>query len=182
MMMMQAPAKELVIRPAIEMDAPALLDYFNVLADEPYNNTKFRASMLDLTLDGAQAFIHKFDKIPNSVLLLAFDSTGGVVGLISATAGDNPFTAHNAELSINIHPAFRGQGLSSRLFKALMDWAKANGNIRRIFLEVLCRNDVAIRLYERQGFVKEGHFPNLYYMADEPFPTYQSSLIMAKYL
>ena len=52
-------------------------------------------------------------------------------------------------------PEARGQGLASQLFTYL----KPCGKYRELHLDVLANNQNALRLYEKQGFVKTSTFP-----------------------
>ena len=50
---------------------------------------------------------------------------------------------------------FQKQGIGSKLFDKLEEWAKEN-HLKRLELTVEVTNSVAINLYKRQGFVIEG--------------------------
>jgi len=54
--------------------------------------------------------------------------------------------------SIVVHPAMRGQGIGTRLLKAVFEFARAKG-FGSARLEVVDTNPDARRLYERMGFV-----------------------------
>jgi ribosomal protein S18 acetylase RimI-like enzyme len=68
------------------------------------------------------------------------------------------------------------------LIRHALEWAKEQGYIRRVQLEVIARNTGAIRLYERLGFETEGVRRNAYRLTDEADQPFQDSLIMAYYL
>ena len=50
---------------------------------------------------------------------------------------------------------YQGQGIASRLFVQLFDWAKEVG-ITRLGLTVIKDNTKAFNLYKKMGFVLEG--------------------------
>lgn len=56
---------------------------------------------------------------------------------------------------------FRGKGIGTKLFLAMLDELKASG-IVKVFLEVEHDNVPALRLYEKLKFVKYGHRRDYY--------------------
>ena len=170
----------IVIRESTQGDAARLADYFAVLASELVNNTGFRSVLIDVSYNGALDYITRHAKSETSNLFLAIEGEA-IVGLIAATGDRMPFRRHNAEVSINVHPDYRGRGLGSRLFEWLLPWVANESRIRRLYLEVLTRNTSAIGLYTKFGFTVEARFENIYYLLDENPPSYQSSLVMARY-
>jgi putative acetyltransferase len=65
---------------------------------------------------------------------------------------------HAASLGMGVHDDFVGRGVGSALMKAVLDLADNWLDLRRVELTVFTDNPNAIRLYEKSGFVKEGHF------------------------
>ena len=68
------------------------------------------------------------------------------------------------EVNVNricTHPAFRRQGVASRLFAALDAFCRPRG-ITRFFLEVRESNQAAQSLYAGVGFSEVGRRPNFY--------------------
>lgn len=53
-----------------------------------------------------------------------------------------------------VSPSYRGQGLNSKLIKALIGWSKSLG-IFDFYLDVYAENDSAIKAYEKVGFKPE---------------------------
>ena len=52
---------------------------------------------------------------------------------------------------IVIDPDYRGQGHGTRLMNALLAWGQGHG-ARTAYLQVMCNNEPALRLYEKLGF------------------------------
>lgn len=63
--------------------------------------------------------------------------------------------------NIVTHKDYRGKGIGTMLFKALLDELK-NVGIIKVFLEVEHDNTPALKLYENLGFVKYGHRRDYY--------------------
>jgi putative acetyltransferase len=71
-------------------------------------------------------------------------------------AGTHVRRRHVMSLGIAVHPQAQGQGVGRALMRSLCEWADQWGQVLRIELTVFVDNERAIRLYEQQGFVKEG--------------------------
>lgn len=74
-----------------------------------------------------------------------------VVGWADVLPHWAPALAHRGSLGMGLLPAWRGQGLGTRLLQACVAKAWAQG-ITRIDLETRADNAAAIRLYQRLGF------------------------------
>ena len=156
-----------LIRRARRADTAALLAYYEQIAAETPNNTSIRRQTVSLTAQAVGDRINRYEHNPRSVLLLAVQRRS-VIGLVSLTGDDSPFTAHQVELSINVHADWRGCGLGSALLRTALSWARAQPHIERVQLEALTRNVAAVRLYMRHGFIVEGVRRHAYHLVDEP--------------
>jgi len=50
----------------------------------------------------------------------------------------------------------KGKGYAKETFRLVKDWVFTKTNANRLWLDVKTTNDRAIKLYEKQGFTKEG--------------------------
>lgn len=64
--------------------------------------------------------------------------------------------AHAGDIGMGVHDGWQGRGVGTALLSALVDTADNWLNLKRIELAVYVDNAVAIRLYEKFGFEKEG--------------------------
>jgi putative acetyltransferase len=96
--------------------------------------------------------------IKSDICLVAVDADGFLRGEIHAKRETIALFAHVlSSLTVAVHPQWQGQGVGSRLFEALIAWAKdQDPAILRIELAAGAGNPGAIRLYERLGFKHEG--------------------------
>lgn len=78
-----------------------------------------------------------------------------IVGILSAKRGSFRRIRHSAYIVIGIRQAFQRQGIGSKLFDKLDEWARKN-QLKRLELTVEVSNTPAINLYEKQGFSIEG--------------------------
>lgn len=80
----------------------------------------------------------------------------GMVGYISLVFGKTKKFRGNAYLvSAAVRGALRGQGIGSKLFTHVEDYARRRG-ARRIEFDVFAKNEGALRLYKRLGYEVEG--------------------------
>ena len=96
--------------------------------------------------------------IKSDICLVAVEPDGLVRGEIHAKRETVALFAHVlGSLTVAVHPEWQGRGVGSRLFEALIAWAKVQDPpILRIELAAGSGNPGAIRLYERLGFKHEG--------------------------
>lgn len=88
-------------------------------------------------------------------LLLVAENDNEIVGFLSAQRGAPNRIKHTAYIVVGIRNAFQGKGIGSEFFRKLDLWARQNG-IKRLELTVMCRNETAVHLYKKNGFVIEG--------------------------
>jgi len=94
--------------------------------------------------------LNAFDD-PYSLLLAAVDRGDRLIGELSAFGREN----RPAEIGMAVAADWRGRGVGSALMQACVDWARESG-IHKLSLQVWPHNDVALRLYEKFGFEREG--------------------------
>jgi ribosomal protein S18 acetylase RimI-like enzyme len=87
-----------------------------------------------------------------SVALIAVDSTGGFVGMV--TAVDLEGTVHL--FSMWVDPAYRGSGIGGRLLDAALAWIRRTHPEKPVVLEVNPHQAAAVHLYEVRGFQRTG--------------------------
>jgi RimJ/RimL family protein N-acetyltransferase len=81
---------------------------------------------------------------------------GNVIGWCDIECFDRPGFTHRGRLGMGVHPDYRGQGIGARLLTAVLHKTRHVG-LERIELEVFASNTRARHLYEKYGFVVEGH-------------------------
>jgi RimJ/RimL family protein N-acetyltransferase len=145
----------LEIRRATPEDAPALVDHVNRIAEEsPF--ISLEPGEFEMTVEKERDFLAEIAKTDNSAFFVA-TIDGQVIGVLNCLAGKRRCVRHAATLGISIRQARCGQGIGCALMQAAINWARSTGILRRIELQVFTENHRAVRLYEKLGFVKEGH-------------------------
>lgn len=100
-----------------------------------------------------------------------------VVGWCDVFPIENPRQSHRGGLGMGLIPEFRGQGLGSKLLKAVLDHAK-NFGLEKVELNVYTSNSPAVALYRKFGFEQEGLIKKYRKLDGQYF----DCLVMAKYL
>jgi len=165
------------IREAEEADAEQLMDYISRIADESINNTGMRCGMIPTTVEGYRKMIREHLERDNWAMVVA-EADDRLVGMARMTGGTLPVDWHDAGLHINVAPDYRGMGLGTALIQEVLSWAREESTLRRIHRYALSRNEAAIRLCQRQGFVLEGWLRQAFYLFDEG-GVYADAVIMA---
>jgi putative acetyltransferase len=98
------------------------------------------------------------EALADGVGLVAVDEGGVVIGEIHAVRIPVKLFSHVlSDLTVAVHPDWRGRGVGSALFAALFSAARAmEPPIVRVELNAGAGNAGAMRLYERIGFRVEG--------------------------
>lgn len=88
-------------------------------------------------------------------LLLVAEENKEVVGFLVGRRGQGTRVRHTVYIVVGIREAYRGKGIGSEFFRQLDLWAKEN-SITRLELTVVIENEIALKLYKKNGFEIEG--------------------------
>ena len=115
------------------------------------------------------------EQLERGVLTFVLEDNKKLVGYVFG----NIFTAnrkkHCMNLAIAILQEYTGKGYGTKLMNTIEEYAINNG-ITRLELEVAKTNKVAISLYQKTGFEKEGIKRNAFLVNGK----YEDELLMAK--
>lgn len=93
---------------------------------------------------------------PTSLYLLA-EVADEIVGVLTFSGGKRARVQHQGEVGISVLRTYWNLKIGSHLLAYLIEWARQTDIIRKINLRVRVDNLAAIHLYEKHGFVREGH-------------------------
>ncbi len=162
----------MIVRIATPDDAEQLIALVNANDGEP--NLTNEPGEFNMTVEEERAFLASFEHQATSEFFVA-EVDEQIVGSLGMRGNTRRATRHVVNIGIAVHPQFRGQGIGSELLRCGLTWAKETGIVRRVELTVYARNERAIRLYQRCGFVTEGRHHAAFYKGGE----YIDSLTMA---
>jgi len=136
-----------------------------VLAEQKFFITTLQEYDATAKLSHRELQILEMDRASNSVFLVG-RLDGVVVAFLTLLGGSLQRMRHAAKLEIMVEGEHRGKGIGKFMMEACIDWATRNEEIEKIGLNVFDDNQRARHLYERLGFVVEGHREREYRMAD----------------
>ena len=145
---------ELLIREADPTDATDLVAFLNRVSLETDFTSLDKDGIL-LTNSEMGIFLEKQATSDNQITLLAL-LDGEIAGLVNITADQRKRVRHIGDLFIVIGKKYWNNGLGSLLLEEVVEWAQASGILRRLQLTVQTRNQAAVHLYQKNGFVIEG--------------------------
>ena len=145
---------ELLIREAEPKDAAELVAFLNRVSLET-DFTSLDGDGILLTSEEMEIFLNKQASSDNQITLLAF-LNDKIAGIVNITADHRKRVRHIGDLFIVIGKRYWNNGLGSLLLEEAIEWAQASGILRRLQLTVQTRNQAAVHLYQKYGFVIEG--------------------------
>ena len=158
---------ELLIREAEPGDAVELVTFLNRVSLET-DFTSLDGDGILLTGEEMEVFLNKQASSDNQISLLAF-LNGKIAGLVNITADQRKRVRHIGDLFIVIGKRYWNNGLGSLLIEEAIEWAQASGILRRLQLTVQTRNQAAVHLYQKHGFVIEGRQERGAYIEERKF-------------
>ncbi len=129
----------------------------------------------DREIEDAALFWISFVKV-GAVLTAYYDNE--VAGIINLYIQPYQKLSHQCLMAIIVKSELRGKGIGAKLIQEIGKLAKEKFNIKFLHLEVY-ENNPAIRLYERQGFVRYGEHKHF---IKNPDGSYLSKIFMQKEL
>lgn len=149
----------MILRKLKKEDAPLMYEWMTA----PDVNLYFRFDPTKITIDSCEEFIqNSFDDYNRTY---AIDEDGEYAGSISLKHIN--LKDMNAEMAISIRSKYRGMGLGKQAIKKILEIGFYELNLNKIYLDVLSKNESAIKLYEKIGFKLEGELVDHIKINDE---------------
>jgi RimJ/RimL family protein N-acetyltransferase len=141
----------ITFRPIRKSDLGVIVKWLNDSEANQYLGASVRqGTNFDVRLKWYEKY--KTEKTKKMFIISIDSKPIGEIGLINIDKLDN-----NAELFIMIgEKEFRGKGVGEQAVKFVADYGFKKLNLHRISLGCFEENVVAIKCYEKSGFVKEG--------------------------
>jgi RimJ/RimL family protein N-acetyltransferase len=146
--------RTLIIRKPEESDAGRIISYSKMLFAST-DQVLTTAEEYNITLENEIIWINSLNGNPKSNVLIA-ELDNQIVGLLFFIPNTKIKNAHTGEFGVSVHPNFQGVGIGRVLIETLLDWAKRNIGIEKVYLNVFATNKYAIKLYKDLGFIEEG--------------------------
>jgi putative acetyltransferase len=165
---------DLTIRQAETEDAEQIISLVKKISGEPDVDIALAPGEFNLTIEAEREILAEYTRSENSIFLVA-EAGGQIVGMLNCEGGNRKATRHVTTLGMSVDKAWRNQGVGSRLMAGAVEWARGNGVVSRIELLVFARNEMAIHLYQKFGFIVEGRCRRAIFRNGE----YLDNLLMA---
>lgn len=136
-----------MIRKAERKDIPSLLEIYNY-------EVRNGVATLDINEKTIQQWTEWFEShnIKNHPLIVSEDE-GMIKGYASLSSyREKEAYASTVELSIYVHPDFRGQGVGKELMSEILGMAKADSTIHTVVSVITSGNAVSEKLHDKFGF------------------------------
>lgn len=144
---------EIIVREAQASDAQNLINFLNQVGQESHFLTLDDAGILMSEAEMADYLDQIVGKDNNAYLLALLDHE--IVGVISLTADFHIRIRHIGDLFIAVKREAQGYGIGQLLMADMLDFVAEVGIIKRLELQVQKRNEKAVHLYQKNGFVIE---------------------------
>ncbi|NAX20721.1 spermidine N1-acetyltransferase [Vibrio sp. V39_P1S14PM300] len=90
------------------------------------------------------------------------DENQSLIGLVELI--EINYIHRSAEFQIIVAPAYQGRGFATELILRALDYSFSVLNLHKIYLLVAVENKKAIHLYQKCGFIEEGHLVEEYFI------------------
>lgn len=152
----------LTLRHAKPDDAQQLINYLNQVSGESENIT-FGPGEFGMSVEEERTFLIQNAQQPTSLYLIA-EIESEIVGTMTFSTGKRLRVRHVGEFGTTVLRKYWNYGIGGHMLAYLIEWAKQTGIVRKINLRVRVDNLPAIHLYEKHGFIHEGHITREFYL------------------
>lgn len=152
----------LTIRIANKEDASNLIEYVNKIGGESDFLT-FGENEFEINVESEEAILESYKGVENKIYIIA-EIENKIVGSLNYSGGHRPRIKHTGEFGVSVTKEFWDLGIGRELINYLIDWAKEGNLVKKINLRVREDNDIAIKLYQKLGFKKEGIISRDFYV------------------
>jgi RimJ/RimL family protein N-acetyltransferase len=142
----------MIIRPIAVSDAENFVELSKRIDESGF--MLYEPGERETTVEQQRKLIERILSEKKSIFFVAEDGNK-LVGFIAALGDNLKRNQHSAYLVLGILEEHQGQGVATKLFKHIFEWAK-EVEISRLELTVIKDNLKAFNLYRKMGFIIEG--------------------------
>jgi RimJ/RimL family protein N-acetyltransferase len=146
-------AQNIIIRKATETDAEQIILHMKKVLVESAQFFATSVEEFNPTIEEEKAWIQAQEE--NGLVLVA-EVNQTIIGLLSFRLSTTKKFRHKGVFGMSIQESHTNQGIGRMFIKKLLEWAKEDGRVEKITLEVFSNNERAIHLYKKLGFKEEG--------------------------
>jgi RimJ/RimL family protein N-acetyltransferase len=143
------------LAPPQESDAQRLIDYLNSVKHE----TGFLLHSPNDPLPDLEAEVKwvRSRREGKGITIVTKDDDGNIIACCEVGCSNSYRYGHRGDIGISILGSWCNRGLGGLLMNELVAWGRAQAQIMVLSLCVYADNARAIKVYERAGFVQDGH-------------------------
>ncbi len=169
--------RSVTIRSARVEDAEQILKYLKqIISEGAYMRTT--PEEFTLTVEQEAEWIRNHLDAPGKLIILA-EAENQIVGYLDFSNFEKKRVAHNGTFGISVLKEWRNLGIGRLLLETMLDWARRNPLIEKIYLDVFASNERAIHLYKKLGFVEEGRKSRHLKLGDGQ---YEDEILMSRFV
>lgn len=148
-------------RPATQQDLPQIIAIYNQIISL-HNVT---ADIYPVALIDRQAWFDDFDQVHQAIWVI--ETHGETIGWVSLRNFNERLAyQHTSEISVYLDQNARGHHLGSQTVKFVENEAMSR-NIQNIVALVFSQNNASQALFQKQGYERWGHLPQIAQIDDE---------------
>ena len=148
--------QEACIRTPVAEDTEKVLEYLKaIFVDDWFFLTTAEEAKEWQTPQREQERIETYYQDENKLLVVSVVDDK-VVSMSHIECGFKKRLQHVAFMGISILDGYRGNGLGRAIMQTMIDWGRRHRLVEKLILEVWAKNERAIALYDKMGFVEEG--------------------------
>ncbi len=166
------------IRKAEVSDAEKVIEYMKTVYGESENLTA-APHEFEVTIKQEEDFINNTNNSINSVMLIGLID-GEIVSIASLSGSQRKRMQHQVGFGISVLKKYWGLGVGTKMMEEVIKFANKNEVIEVIHLTVRADNVFAIKLYEKFGFEKVGHFEKYFKIDNDYFDSISMNLYLKK--
>ena len=140
----------------------------------------FDLSETQKTMKSIQTFIKHCQIHQTSLHYAIVDESDTYLGTISLK--NIHLKNKHAEYAIVLRKSAQGRGLGKQASELLIDKAFHELGLHKIYLNAITTNTIAIKLYEKLGFVRQGSFKDHLYLQGHYIDLYYYELLLGESL
>lgn len=161
------------IRTALPEDAAAIIQYLREVSGET-DFLLLTPEEVTMAEEMERQFLEDWLDRDGDLAILA-ETGGEIMGILNFSNGKRKRVSHQGEFGLSVKKEYQKIGVGRALLESLIEWAKSNPILEKIYLQVMDKNVPALKLYQSAGFVEEGRKKKAVKMEDG---TYRDLLIM----
>lgn len=141
--------RSVTLRPVIESDAIDIIQAVQSIIESGVYIQKERPRTEEEEID----FIREVNEKDHMYMAAVLD--GRAVGIARVLRGELEMKRHTGLFRTWLTNSAQGQGLGKEMIAYTLDWCRYH-KLHKLCLTVFSSNEIAIKLYEKKGFVVEG--------------------------